>query len=49
MKYGNIDQVLYELDRIESKKIDKDYLIQLIKNCEVDPFRDLIIRIIKEK
>ena len=48
MRYGNIDLLTEELERIESKKIDKDYLMDLIKKCETDPFRDLLIRIIKE-
>lgn len=49
MKYGNIDLLLDELEKNESKTIEKDYLLKLIKNCETDPYKDLLLRIIKEK
>ena len=48
MRYGNIDLLLDELEKNESKTIEKDYLLKLIRNCETDPYKDLLLRIIKE-
>lgn len=48
MRYGNIDLILDWLEKLDAESVDKDLLKNMLKKCETDPFRDLLIRIIKE-
>lgn len=48
MRYGNIDLILDWLEKLETETVDTDLLRKMLKKCETDPFRDLLIRIIKE-
>lgn len=43
----NLEMLLYEIQKLEGK-IDKDILLRIIKNCLVDPYEDLLIKIYKE-
>lgn len=47
MRYTNMDLLIDTIEKIE--KIDKETIIQIIKNCEVDPYRDLLIKLYSMK
>lgn len=47
--YINKDLFIQELEKIEGKTIDKELVIRLANNCETDPYKELLLRLYKEK
>lgn len=43
----NLELLLYEIQKLEGP-IDKDLILQIIRNCLMDPYEDLLIKIYKE-
>ena len=46
MGYVNLELLMHEIQKLEGP-IDKDIIIKIIKNCIVDPYKDLLMQIYK--